>query len=164
VATFKRLAPGADESGPFARLGLAPNASAADIKRAYRRRMMEVHPDHVGGGRLAEFLAVQRAYETLVARPLSAVAEDRAASSTDRRVARRPRREPGPGPAAAYASEPRTRPAAGHAPEPRTRPASAAAGGAPEPRARSTMWAGARWYWEGLWANSAKRVQRERAG
>ena len=149
MATFKRLAPGADESGSYARLGLAPDASAADIKRAYRRRMMEVHPDHVGGGRLAEFLAVQHAYETLLKRPSSAISSDRPAPSAERRVARRPRREPGAGPAPADAAEPRTRSAAGHA---------------PEPRGRSTVWAGARWYWEGLWANSAKRVQRERAG
>jgi hypothetical protein len=149
VATFKRLAPGADERGSYARLGLAPDASAADIKRAYRRRMMEVHPDRVGGGRLAEFLAVQSAYETLLARPSSPISSGRPAPSAERRVARRPRREPGAGPAPAYAAEPRTRPAAGLA---------------PEPRGRSTMWAGARWYWEGLWANSAKRVPRERAG
>jgi DnaJ domain len=148
VATFRRLAPGTDESSSYARLGLALDASVADIKRAYRRRMMEVHPDHAGGGRLAEFLAVQSAYETLLTRPSSAISSDRPASSPDGRVARRPHRDPGPGPAPAYASEPRTRPAAGYA---------------PEPRGRSTMWAGARWYWEGLWANSAKRVPRERA-
>jgi hypothetical protein len=152
VATFKRLAPGTDESDSYARLGLAPDALAADIKRAYRRRMKDVHPDHAGGGRLAEFLAVQRAYETLLTRPSSAISSDRPSLSAERRVARRPRREPGPGPAPAYASEPRTK------------PASAAAGDDPEPRARSTMWAGARWYWKGLWANSAKRVQRERVG
>ncbi len=41
-------------------LGVAPNASAADVKRAYRQRALEAHPDR--GGSPAAFQALQVAY------------------------------------------------------------------------------------------------------
>jgi len=47
-------------------LGLAPGASLDEVKRAFRRRAQETHPDH--GGEAEAFRAVRRAYEKLVER------------------------------------------------------------------------------------------------
>jgi DnaJ-domain-containing protein 1 len=47
-------------------LGLAPGADAIAIKRAFRQRALETHPDR--GGQAAQFREVQRAYERLLAR------------------------------------------------------------------------------------------------
>lgn len=46
----------------FAEFGLDPDADAATVKRAYRDRAKEVHPD--AGGDEAEFRRVQEAYAT----------------------------------------------------------------------------------------------------
>ena len=48
---------------PFEILGIDSDASDAEITRAYRRRVKEVHPDH--GGSASEFQAVQTAYARL---------------------------------------------------------------------------------------------------
>ena len=58
---------GGVDSNPYARLGLAPGASIADVKRAYRRLAMHFHPDHAGPGSLQTFMAVKAAYEWIVA-------------------------------------------------------------------------------------------------
>jgi hypothetical protein len=42
-------------------LGLEPSATVAEIKRAYRKRALETHPDR--GGTAEEFRKVQSAYE-----------------------------------------------------------------------------------------------------
>jgi hypothetical protein len=42
-------------------LGVAPLATVLEIKRAFRKRALETHPDH--GGDPAEFRRVHRAYE-----------------------------------------------------------------------------------------------------
>lgn len=47
-------------------LGIARGASIDEIKRAYRKRALETHPDR--GGDAEAFRAVQRAFEQLVAR------------------------------------------------------------------------------------------------
>jgi hypothetical protein len=47
-------------------LGLAPNATPTDVKRAYRLRALETHPDR--GGSPEAFREVQRAYETALER------------------------------------------------------------------------------------------------
>ena len=47
-------------------LGLAPGASVREIKRAYRHKALELHPDR--GGDADAFRAITRAYEKLVAR------------------------------------------------------------------------------------------------
>ena len=47
-------------------LGVAANASAEELKRAYRRRALETHPDH--GGDVETFRAVQAAYERAIER------------------------------------------------------------------------------------------------
>jgi curved DNA-binding protein CbpA len=48
---------------PFETLRVDPDAGAEEIEQAYRRRVMEAHPDH--GGSTAEFQAVRAAYEAL---------------------------------------------------------------------------------------------------
>lgn len=46
-------------------LGVAPDAKAADIKRAYRQLAKRYHPDISGGDRTVTFREVTRAYEVL---------------------------------------------------------------------------------------------------
>ena len=46
-------------------LGVAPDANADEIKRAYRQLARRYHPDISGDDRGAAFLEVSRAYETL---------------------------------------------------------------------------------------------------
>jgi curved DNA-binding protein CbpA len=62
---------------PFETLRVDPGADAEEIEQAYRRRVMEAHPDH--GGSAAEFQAVRAAYEELLdgSRELEAGGEDR---------------------------------------------------------------------------------------
>ncbi len=50
---------------PHRVLGLAPAASAAEIKRAYRALAKANHPDSAGESALPRFLAIQAAYEQL---------------------------------------------------------------------------------------------------
>ena len=57
---------------PHQRLGVAPNTPPAELKRAYRKRCLELHPDkHKGEANKAwaeqEFMALGKAYETLLA-------------------------------------------------------------------------------------------------
>lgn len=46
-------------------LGVAPDAGAAEIKRAYRQLAKRYHPDITGEDRAATFLEVSRAYDVL---------------------------------------------------------------------------------------------------
>jgi Meckel syndrome type 1 protein len=50
---------------PYRVLGLPAGASAAELKRAYRRLAKANHPDSAGAAALPRFLEIQRAYETL---------------------------------------------------------------------------------------------------
>ena len=50
---------------PHRTLGLAPGATQAEIKRAYRRLAKAFHPDAAGDRTLQRFLAIQAAYEAL---------------------------------------------------------------------------------------------------
>jgi hypothetical protein len=65
----RRAAAGAPPDGPSRReayetLGLDPGADADEVRRAYRTRVKEVHPDTENGDEEA-FRRVNRAYETL---------------------------------------------------------------------------------------------------
>jgi len=55
----------ATEPDPYRTLGLAPTASLAEVKAAYRRLAKTNHPDAGGEGSLPRFLAIQAAYERL---------------------------------------------------------------------------------------------------
>ena len=48
---------------PFETLRVDPDADADEIEQAYRRRVMEAHPDH--GGSASEFQKVRAAYEDI---------------------------------------------------------------------------------------------------
>lgn len=61
---------------PYEVLGIAPTASGDELRRAYRRRLRETHPDT--GGSPARFHAVQAAWE-LIGDPASRTAYDRGA-------------------------------------------------------------------------------------
>jgi hypothetical protein len=54
---------------PLRTLGLAPGATQAEIKRAYRRLAKLYHPDSAGERTLPRFLAIQAAYEALLDDP-----------------------------------------------------------------------------------------------
>jgi hypothetical protein len=55
---------------PFAELGLETTATADEVKRAYRRRALETHPDR--GGSDEAFRAVQRAFVAATTRATGA--------------------------------------------------------------------------------------------
>lgn len=52
---------------PHRALDLAPGATQAEIKRAYRHLAKQYHPDSAGERALPRFLAIQAAYEALTA-------------------------------------------------------------------------------------------------
>lgn len=58
--------PAAEPVSCWAVLGVAPNATLDEIKRAYRERALATHPDR--GGDAAAFRELQRAYERAAAR------------------------------------------------------------------------------------------------
>jgi hypothetical protein len=68
-------------ANPYALLGLPPGSPLADVKRAYRRLAMRVHPDHAGTASLQAFLAVRAAYEWIRTRRPLAEARNRPPSS-----------------------------------------------------------------------------------
>src|SRR3954471_3674385 len=61
------LRPMATSGDPWKTLGLAPGAGVEEIRRAYRRLAKVNHPDAAGESALPRFLAIQAAYEQLVA-------------------------------------------------------------------------------------------------
>ncbi|MBN1424662.1 DnaJ domain-containing protein [Candidatus Fermentibacteria bacterium] len=50
---------------PHKVLGVAATATPAEIKQAYRRKVLQCHPDTVGSGQEAEFRKIHEAYEAL---------------------------------------------------------------------------------------------------
>lgn len=49
----------------FEVLGIATNASLLEIRRVYRQKVRDCHPDLAGDEAIEKFLAVQNAYEIL---------------------------------------------------------------------------------------------------
>lgn len=68
---------------PYEVLGIAVTASGDELRRAYRRRLRETHPDT--GGSPARFHAVQAAWDVL-GDPVSRSAYDRGASTSSTRT------------------------------------------------------------------------------
>jgi len=56
--------PREERTSPWSTLGLESTASLLDVKRAFRKRALETHPDR--GGEAEQFRKVQSAYEKLV--------------------------------------------------------------------------------------------------
>lgn len=63
-------------------LAISPDATVAEVKRAYRTKALETHPDR--GGDDASFREVQRAYELALERPGRAEARPRRKSPPSR--------------------------------------------------------------------------------
>jgi curved DNA-binding protein CbpA len=120
-------------SGAYARLGLRPGASTAEIKVAYRRLAKRFHPDRAGDEGLGTFLGIQAAYEALLTRVPAATPIVRHRPAAAAPMARPVRRAP-PTPTWSYAAR---------------------------PPAGQPSWEGARWYWEGVSANASKRSDRD---
>lgn len=53
---------------PHAILGVTPGASRTEIRRAYRRRAMEMHPDVAGSHATADMAALNEARDELIRR------------------------------------------------------------------------------------------------
>jgi hypothetical protein len=62
----RRPSPTADVASCWTVLGVAPDATLAEVKRAYRQRALATHPDR--GGDPAAFRELQRAHERALAR------------------------------------------------------------------------------------------------
>lgn len=62
-------------------LGVEPDASQREVKAAFRRRSLSVHPDH--GGSAEAFVRLQEAYEVL-SDPIRRAAYDRSLAHGDR--------------------------------------------------------------------------------
>jgi hypothetical protein len=133
MTTMNRAHESGLRSGAYARLGLRPGASAAEIKVAYRRLAKRFHPDRAGDESTGTFLAIQAAYEDLLTRAPSAtpiVRHRPAAAAPMARPVRRAR----PNPTWTYTAR---------------------------PPAGQPSWEGGLWYWEGVRANSAERSDRD---
>ena len=133
MTTINRAHQSGLRSGAYTRLGLRPGASPAEIKVAYRQLAKRFHPDRAGDEGLGTFLAIQAAYEALLTRApwATPIVRDRHAAAAPMA---RPVRRAHPNPTWTYAARP--------------------------PEGQPT-WEGARWYWEGVRANAAKRSDRD---
>lgn len=56
----------ASPNNPYLVLGLGSNATLEEVKQAFRRRALELHPDQ--GGDAEAFVATKRAYDAIVKR------------------------------------------------------------------------------------------------
>jgi len=143
---------------PHRMLGLAPGATLDEVKRAYRRLAKLYHPDSAGGAATARFIAIQRAYEALIAGRVQGGGAQRPDTSTTRRPTGR---RPAPGsrpdappwqadPERARATRergagPRERSRRGDRAAPKARPGSTSYDGV-ESEALDPEWEGATWY------------------
>lgn len=66
VSSTRPPAPDEQRASLWSVLGVGPDASAEEVKRAYRKRALEAHPDR--GGDPEVFRRVQRAYEQALVR------------------------------------------------------------------------------------------------
>jgi len=66
---------------PFDVLGISPDADDATVDQAYRRRVMETHPDQ--GGSARDFQRVKRAYEEIQSRRVGEESLDDAHAAAD---------------------------------------------------------------------------------
>ena len=127
MTTINRTPQSGLRSGAYARLGLRPGASPAEIKVAYRRLAKRFHPDRAGDEGLATFLSIQAAYEALLTRAPSPIFRHQPPASASMA---RPVRRAHPNPTWTYVAR---------------------------PLEGQRAWEGARWYWEGVRANASKR-------
>lgn len=145
------------DADPYRTLGLAHGATLAEVKRAYRRLVKANHPDAVGSGGLARFLAIQSAYEQLVEGAAGPAGRPRPANPPRRPSAADPDRADAT--RRAYGGRPRARrpaeePEAPKAPppgaEPGRRRGKATLGSTSyddaNPAATEPDWSGASWY------------------
>ena len=74
-----------EERDPYEVLGIAPGATKAEIRKAYRRMAKRYHPDANPGDATTagRFKEVQRAYESLVGRPAPARARHQGGPAED---------------------------------------------------------------------------------
>jgi molecular chaperone DnaJ len=63
---------------PYAVLGLAPGATAADVRRAYLRRARLVHPDVAGPAATTRMAELNHARDEILARLPAPGSDDRA--------------------------------------------------------------------------------------
>lgn len=59
------LSPGPLAEDPYRVLGLQPGASMTEVKKAWRRRSRQAHPDTPGGA-AEDFMALKKAYEQII--------------------------------------------------------------------------------------------------
>jgi len=79
----------------YSLLGLEPGASRTEIRRAYRRLALEVHPDIAGGDTTAQMAALNEARDELLSRtPGRRDSMAQEPPGTSRTRPRRPREEP----------------------------------------------------------------------
>ena len=88
---------------PYRVLGVPPDASTAEVKRAYRLLAKRNHPD-AGEGSLARFLEIQAAYEVLVQSGAAGGTHIGAARTSGRRPAQQGPRSSGSGRASGESS------------------------------------------------------------
>ncbi len=84
------MRPSRRPADPHALLGVEPGATSAEIRRAYRRRALEVHPDVAGQDATADMAALNDARDRLLARSPGRRARDTAGGVDPERP--RPRR------------------------------------------------------------------------
>ncbi len=64
--TVRSMRPSRRPADAYALLGLAPGATRAEIRRAYRRRALEVHPDVASTDTTADMAALNEARDVLL--------------------------------------------------------------------------------------------------
>jgi molecular chaperone DnaJ len=79
---------------PYGVLGVEPSASAAEIRRSFRRLALRLHPDRAGASSTEAFQRVARAY-ALLANPTARQAHDAAARPPTRAAPARAEARPG---------------------------------------------------------------------